>query len=72
MKDLQYTTIASDSHSIQVSTWKQRDKLDPDVAIGNEVWVEQWHYKFKVNGNLIDEGVLGPVDEDDSVNADQE
>lgn len=73
MKDLHYTTIASDSHSIMVSTWKQTDA----VRIGNVpgkrkpvVDREQWHYKFVVNGNTVDEGILGPVDE--TVHADHE
>lgn len=68
MKNLTYATIASDSHSIQVSTWKQAE-LTTDGQ-GALVENENWHYKFSVDGKVVDEGVLGPVEE--SVNADHE
>lgn len=49
MKDLQYASIATEKHTVRVSTWQEQG---------------QWHYKFIINGDIKDKGVLGPVDED--------
>lgn len=54
MKNLQYTTIANDKHSIQVSTWVERD----------DDGHEEWHYKFMVNGEVTSQGLLGDVNGD--------
>jgi hypothetical protein len=43
MKNLQYTTIANDHHTIQVSTWMENGT---------------WHFKMAINGTVIEQGVL--------------
>ena len=69
MKGLQYATVATDSHSVQVSTWKQSTEMSTDND-GLLVAGENWHYKFTIDGVVKDEGILGPVEE--TVHADHD
>lgn len=55
MKSLSYTTIATEQHSIQVSTW-QEQRSEPFGSY-------EWHYKFMINGKVTDEGLLPDEDE---------
>ena len=68
MKSLQYATVATDSHSVQVSTW-QETTLTTDGE-GGLVEHAEWHYKFTVDGVIKDQGILGPVEE--AVHADHD
>jgi hypothetical protein len=56
VKHLHYSTIAAEKHTVRVSTWQQDG---------------EWHYKFTVNGDVKDQGVLGPVDETDDEGIDE-
>lgn len=68
MKSLQYATVATDSHRVQVSTWSETT-LTTDGE-GGLVERSEWHYKFTIDGAVKDEGVLGPVEE--AVHADHD
>lgn len=50
MKDLRYTTIANDKHSIHVATWQERKSK------GSRVW--QDHFKITIDGVVTNEGIL--------------
>ena len=50
MHHLRYHTVTSERHTAVVSTWQQGDDLC---------------YRFRLDGRVLDEGVVGPAPEDE-------
>ena len=50
MKKLQYATVATEAHSVVVSTWQE------PAGKGSRRYVD--HYRMTVDGRVLDEGTL--------------
>ena len=51
MLNLHYATTANERHAATVATWQDGD---------------EWRYRMRLDGRVLDEGSLGPVEDTDA------